>query len=96
MTKQRRLPQKVAAGVGLAGIVTMGVLTASCSKQEEKAPETSTTTTTTTTTTPPPASPTENAPRLDPNAPNPFSPTVVAPGPPTAQPGQEGRHQTFN
>jgi hypothetical protein len=66
----------------------MVVLTASCAKEEEKAPET-TTTTTTTTTTAPPVEPTEKAPRLDPSGPNPFSPTVVAPGAPTAIPGNE-------
>jgi hypothetical protein len=64
----------------------MVILTASCAKEEEKAPETSTTTTTTTTTTTP-ASPTEKAPRLEPGAPNPFSPSVLAPPAPTAPPG---------
>jgi hypothetical protein len=32
-------------------------------------------------------SPTEKAPRLDPNGPNPFSPDVKAPPAPTALPG---------
>jgi hypothetical protein len=63
----------------------MVVLTASCAKEEEKAPETSTTTTTTTTT--PAPTPTEKAPRLDPTGPNPFSPSVIAPPAPTAVPG---------
>lgn len=82
------LGRRIAAVAGGTAITAMVVLTASCAKEEEKAPETSTTTTTTTTTTEaPPASPTEKAPRLDPGAPNPFSPTVVAPGAPTAIPG---------
>jgi len=59
----------------------MVVLTASCAKEEEKAPETTTTTTTTTTVAP---APSEKAPRLEPGAPNPFSPSVIAPPAPTA------------
>ncbi len=100
MTSDNRLLRRIPAAVGIAAVIATGVFTASCAKKEEKAPETSTSTTTTTTTTttapPPPASPTENAPRIDPNQPNPFSPTVVAPPAQTALPGQEGRHQTFN
>jgi hypothetical protein len=72
---------------GGAAVTAMVVLTASCAKEEEKAPETSTTTTTTTTT--PAPTPTEKAPRLNPTGPNPFSPTVIAPGAPTAIPGNE-------
>jgi type IV secretory pathway VirB10-like protein len=79
------LGRRVAAVAGGTAITAMVVLTASCAKEEEKAPETSTTTTTTTTA--PPASPTEKAPRIDPGAPNPFSPTVIAPPAPTAPPG---------
>ena len=59
----------------------------------------STTTTTTTTTSPSPAapvSPTEKAPRIDPQAPNLFTPTNLAPPPQTALPGQGGRHQNMN
>jgi type IV secretory pathway VirB10-like protein len=82
------LGRRVAAVAGGSAITAMVVLTASCAKEEQKAPETSTTTTTTTTTSPAaPASPTEKAPRLDPNGPNPFSPTVLAPPAPTAVPG---------
>jgi type IV secretory pathway VirB10-like protein len=80
------LGRRVAAVAGGTAITAMVILTASCAKEEEKAPETSTTTTTTTTTTTP-ASPTEKAPRLEPGAPNPFSPSVLAPPAPTAVPG---------
>ena len=79
--------RRLAAIAGGSAITAMVVLTASCAKEEEKAPETSTTTTTTTTT--PAPSPTEKAPRLDPTGPNPFSPTVIAPGAPTAVPGNQ-------
>ena len=89
--KTGRSTRRVAASLGIAAIISMGVLTA-CGGQEKQAPsETSTTTpTTTTTTTPAPAptgSPTEKAPRLDPNGPNPFSPQIKAPPAPTAIPG---------
>jgi type IV secretory pathway VirB10-like protein len=83
------LGRRIAAIAGGTAITAMVVLTASCAKEEEKAPETgtSTTTTTTTTTTAAPVSPTEKAPRLEPGGPNPFSPTVHAPPAPTAVPG---------
>ncbi|RDH77644.1 hypothetical protein DVS77_14810 [Mycolicibacterium moriokaense] len=77
--------RRVAASLGIAAFISMGVLTA-CGGGGEKAPETSTTTTTTTTES---ATPTEKAPRLDPNGPNPFSPSVVAPAAPTAVPGNK-------
>ena len=84
MMKSGRLTRRVAASLGIAAIISMGVLTA-CGGEEKEAPsETSTTTTTTTT---PSASPTEKAPRLDPGGPNPFSPSVIAPPAPTAPPG---------
>ncbi|OBB14926.1 hypothetical protein A5662_06960 [Mycobacteriaceae bacterium 1482268.1] len=96
MTTQSRLPRRLAAVAGLAAVATMGFFTAGCAG-EEKAPETSTTTTTTTTTSPAaPVSPTEKAPRIDPQAPNKFTPTDVAPPPQTALPGQGGRHQNMN
>ncbi len=79
------LGRRIAAVAGGSAITAMVVLTASCAKEEEKAPETTTTTTTTTTSVEP--SPTEKAPRIDPTGPNPFSPTVIAPGAPTAVPG---------
>jgi hypothetical protein len=81
------LGRRLTAIAGGAAVTALVVLTASCAKEEEKAPETSTTTTTTTTA--PAPTPTEKAPRLDPTGPNPFSPTVIAPGAPTAIPGNE-------
>ena len=78
----RRIP----AIAGAAAIIALVGLSAACAKEEQKAPETSTTTTTTTTTTPS-ATPTEKAPRLEPNGPNPFSPQITAPPAPTAVPG---------
>ena len=85
--KSGRLTRRVAASLGIAAIISMGALTA-CGNEKTNGPsETSTTTTTTTTTTTPPASPTEKAPRLDPNGPNPFSPQIKAPPAPTAIPG---------
>jgi hypothetical protein len=93
MRTQSRLPRRIAAVAGLGAIATMAVITAGCAG-EEKAPETSTTTTTTTTSPPAPVSPTEKAPRIDPQAPNRFTPPVVAPPPSQAQPGEHGRHVT--
>jgi hypothetical protein len=95
MRTQSRLPRRLAAVAGLSAVVAMGMMTAGCAKQEQKAPETSTTTTTTTTTSPAaPVSPTEKAPRIDPQAPNQFTPPVLAPPPSQAQPGEHGRHVT--
>lgn len=85
------LLRRTLAGAGLTAVLATGVFTAGCAKEEEKAPETSTTTTTTTTTTtapPPPATPTEKAPRINPDEPNPFSPTVHAPPAPGPTPGR--------
>ena len=95
MRTQSRLPLRLSAVAGLGAIVAMGMIIAGCAKEEEKAPETSTTTTTTTTPSPAaPVSPTEKAPRIDPQAPNQFTPPVVAPPPSQAQPGEHGRHVT--
>ena len=86
-----RTARRVAAFAGGAAIVTMVGLTASCAKEEPKAPETSTTTTTTTTTTsaatpaPPPPAPTEKS--INPTGGNLFTPPVKAPPAPTAIPG---------
>jgi len=82
--------RRVAALVGGAAVVTMVGLTASCAKEEQKAPETSTTTTTTTTTTSPatpapPVAPTEKS--INPTGGNLFTPPVKAPPPATAIPG---------
>jgi hypothetical protein len=86
----RRSTRRIPAIAGTAAIIALVGLSAACAKQE-KAPETSTTTTTTTTTTtpapPPSGEPTQKAPRLDPNGPNPFSPGIKAPPAPTAVPG---------
>jgi hypothetical protein len=86
-----RTARRVAALVGGAAVVTMVGLTASCAKEEEKAPETPTTTTTTTTTSPatpappPPVAPTEKS--INPSGGNLFTPPVKAPPAPTAIPG---------
>ncbi|HEV7852155.1 MAG TPA: hypothetical protein VGP27_12510 [Mycobacterium sp.] len=95
MRTQSRLPRHLAAVAGLSALAAMGMITAGCAKEQQKAPETSTTTTTTTTTSPAaPVSPTEKAPRIDPQAPNQFTPPVLAPPPSQAQPGEHGRHVT--
>jgi hypothetical protein len=95
MRTQSRLPRRLATVAGLGAIAAMGMITAGCAKEEEKAPETSTTTTTSTTTSPAaPVSPTEKAPRIEPNAPNLFTPPVQAPPPSQVQPGEHGRHVT--
>jgi len=95
MRTQSRLPRRLAVVAGLGAIAAMGMITAGCAKEEEKAPETSTTTTTSTTTSPAaPVSPTEKAPRIEPNAPNLFTPPVQAPPPSQVQPGEHGRHVT--
>jgi hypothetical protein len=85
-----RIARRVAALAGGAAIVTMVGLTASCAKEEPKAPETSTTTTTTTTTSAanppaPPVAPTEKS--INPTGGNLFTPPVKAPPPATAVPG---------
>jgi hypothetical protein len=91
---RNRLPHRLSAVAGLGALAAMGLIPAGCAG-EEKAPETSTTTTTTTTTSPPaPVSPTEKAPRIDPQAPNQFTPPVHAPPPSQVQPGEHGRHVT--
>lgn len=74
-----RIGRRVAAGVGGLAVVAMGVLSA-CSSEEKPAP-----TTTTTTTTAPSATPTEKG--LEPGGGNKFTPTVKAPTPATAVPG---------
>ena len=84
------LGRRLTAIAGGAAVTAMVVLTASCAK-EEQAPSETTTTTTTTTTAPAttaPVEPTEKAPRLEPGAPNPFSPSVIAPPAPEATPGR--------
>ena len=83
--KNRRLTRRVAASLGIAAFVSMGVLTA-CGGGGNESP--SSTTTTTTTTTPSPAtsvSPTEKS--ISPTGGNLFTPPVIAPPAPTAVPG---------
>jgi len=86
--ESQRIVRRVSAVAGGLAIVAMVGLSASCAKQEQKAPETSTTTTTTTTTSaaPPPApAPTEKS--INPTGGNLFTPPVYAPPAPTAPPG---------
>ncbi len=89
--ESRRIARRLSAVAGGLAILTMVGLTASCAKEEEKAPETSTTTTTTTTppTTSPPAppapAPTEKS--INPTGGNLFTPPVYAPPAPTEPPG---------
>ncbi len=74
---------------GLLAFASLVAGSAACSNSEKEAPSTSTTTTTTTT--PPPATstapvePTEKS--ISPTGGNLFTPTVKAPGPQTAAPG---------
>jgi len=84
MMKSHRITRRrVAAGVGAVAFVAMGALSA-CGGKSTESPST-TTTTTTTTTTAPSVSPTEKG--LDPGGGNKFTPTVKAPTPATAIPG---------
>ena len=75
-----RLPRRVAAGLGIAAVISMGALTA-CGGGESPAPSS----TTTTTTTVPTVSPTEKS--INPTGGNSFSPPVKAPPAPTGVPG---------
>ncbi|HEX2398458.1 MAG TPA: hypothetical protein VHJ79_00405 [Mycobacterium sp.] len=80
------LARRLAAVAGGVAVAAMVGFTASCAKEEEKAPETTTTTTTTTTPSPaPPPSPTEKS--INPTGGNLFTPPVYAPPAPTAIPG---------
>jgi hypothetical protein len=89
--ESQRIVRRVSAVAGGLAIVTMVGLSASCAKEEEKAPETSTTTTTTTqvtTSAPAPApapAPTEKS--INPTGGNLFTPPVYAPPAPTQPPG---------
>jgi type IV secretory pathway VirB10-like protein len=85
-----RLVRRLAAVAGGVAIVAMVGLTASCAKEEQKAPETSTTTTTTTTpttTSPPAPAPAPSEKSINPTGGNLFTPPVYAPPAPTAPPG---------
>jgi hypothetical protein len=81
--KSGRLARRLPAFAGGAAIVAMGVLAVGCSSSEKPAE----TTTTTTTTSAPAPSPTEKG--LNPTGGNQFSPTVLAPTPKTAVPGNQ-------
>jgi hypothetical protein len=84
--ESQRIVRRVSAVAGGLAIVGMVGLSASCAKEEQKAPETTTTTTTTTSQAPPSApSPTEKS--INPTGGNLFTPPVYAPPAPTAPPG---------
>ena len=76
-----RHTRRIAAGLGVAAFVSMGVLTA-CGGSESPSPSS---TTTTTTTTAPSVTPTEKS--INPTGGNLFTPPVKAPPAPTGMPG---------
>lgn len=88
----KQLTRRLTVIAGGAAVIGMISFTAACGTEEE-APETTTPTTTTTTTTspaetpapPPPVEPTEKS--INPTGGNLFTPSVKAPGPQTAVPG---------
>ncbi|AKS35582.1 hypothetical protein [Mycolicibacterium goodii] len=88
----KQLTRRLTVIAGGAAVIGMISFTAACGTEEE-APETTTPTTTTTTTTspaetpapPPPVEPTEKS--INPTGGNLFTPSVKAPGPQTAIPG---------
>lgn len=88
----KQLTRRLTVLAGGAAVIGMISFTAACGTEEE-APETTTPTTTTTTTTspaetpapPPPVEPTEKS--INPTGGNLFTPSVKAPGPQTAIPG---------
>lgn len=89
----KQLTRRLTVIAGGAAVIGMISFTAACGTEEE-APETTTPTTTTTTTTtspaetpapPPPVEPTEKS--INPTGGNLFTPSVRAPGPQTAVPG---------
>jgi hypothetical protein len=85
MTHRSPLLRRTAGGLVL---VALAVGSVACSNSEKEAPSTSTTTTTTTpapTTSAAPVEPTEKS--ISPTGGNLFTPTVKAPGPQTAAPG---------
>jgi type IV secretory pathway VirB10-like protein len=89
--ESQRIVRRLSAVAGGLAILAMVGLTASCAKEEQKAPETSTTTTTTTPTTtspaPPPPAPAPTEKSINPTGGNLFTPPVYAPPAPTAPPG---------
>ena len=87
--QSQRIVRRLSAIAGGLAILAMVGLSASCAKEQQKAPETSTTTTTTTTTTSPPAAPSvaPSEKSINPTGGNLFTPPVYAPPAPTAPPG---------
>lgn len=96
--RSQDLKCKVGLVLGGAAVVGMATITAGCSNDRDTPSETPEPTTTSGAPSPsasspapppsgPPASPTEKAPTLTPGGPNSFTPTVIAPGAPTALPG---------
>lgn len=77
--------RRLVASAAVVAVVAMGTLSACSGQKSTETPTTPTTTTTTTTTTAPSASPTEKG--LNPGSGNKFTPSVKAPGPKTALPG---------
>ncbi len=82
MKTNRLIRRRLAVGIGAIAIAAMGTLSA-CAGEEKK--EEPTTTTTTTTTSAPAPTPTEKG--IDPTGGNKFTPSVKAPTPATAIPG---------
>ncbi|KAA0080539.1 hypothetical protein CIW52_23250 [Mycolicibacterium sp. P9-64] len=78
------LTRRVAAGLGIAAVVSMGALTA-CGGGGKESPSSTTPTTTSTSTSAPTVSPTEKS--LNPTGGNLFTPPVKAPPAPTGVPG---------
>jgi hypothetical protein len=81
--KQGLLTRRVAAGLGIAAVISMGTLTA-CGGGKES-PSSTTPTTTSSTTSAPPVSSTEKS--INPTGGNLFTPPVKAPPAPTGVPG---------
>ena len=90
----KQLTRRLTVLAGGAAVIGMISFTAACGTEEQKGPETTTPTTTTTTTTttapatpapPPTVEPTEKS--INPTGGNLFTPSVKAPGPATAVPG---------
>ncbi len=82
--KQGLLTRRVAAGLGIAAVISMGTLTA-CGGGGKESPSSTTPTTTSSTTSAPPVSSTEKS--INPTGGNLFTPPVKAPPAPTGVPG---------